>query len=69
MPQSDDRKVETVSTYPEDPFRTGFVEFSRDSAFQIAQGSIEIATITDVIPHTRCYKLQSAARPIIVRTL
>lgn len=52
-----------VSTYPEDPFRSGYIRFSRDSAFQVAQGSIELATIVDVIPHARCYKLQTALRP------
>ena len=58
-----DRMDDVMSTYPEDPFRTGYTDHSRNSAFQVGVGDIEIATIVDVIPYARCYRIQSAARP------
>lgn len=62
MEYHDKRKVGQASTFPEDPFRMGPTGFSRDSTFQMGAGSIEFATIVDVIPFDRCYRLHCALR-------
>lgn len=54
--------TEPVSVYLGDPFRTGYIKASRDSAFQIGAGTLEFATVADVIPHARCYRLNCAMR-------